>query len=163
MRVISVSCVGAVCAVAASSAQAQTVQSVMDVTATVVEACAVTTSDLAFGSYDPTAIDPTDATANIVVACTPGTIFTVALDQGTTLGATITDRRMANGVDILRYQLFSDAARLNNFGATPGLDALPAQTSTATPAIIPVFGRVAPQQNVPPGEYRDVVTVSVTY
>jgi spore coat protein U-like protein len=135
----------------------------MDVTATVVEACAVTTNDLAFGNYDPTATDPTDATANIVVACTPGTIFTVALNQGTAPGATITDRRMVNGVNTLQYGLFSDATRLNNIGATPGLDALPAQTSTATPTVVPVFGRVLPQQKVPPGEYRDTVTVSVTY
>lgn len=154
---------GFMCSGFGTSAHAQTAQSTMDVTATVVEACAVTANELAFGDYDPTAAAPTDATSNIIVACTPGTIFVIGLNQGTSSGATITDRRMANGLNFLRYGLFADAARLTNIGATPGVDALPARTSTAVPTVVPVFGRVPAMQKVQPGNYRDVVTVTVTY
>lgn len=145
------------------TAQAQTAQTTMDVTATVVEACVVAANNLTFGSYDPTSSAPKDASTSIAVTCTPGTIFTVALSQGAASGATVTDRQMVSGANRLRYGLFSDAARITNIGDTPGVDALPAITARVAPSVQSIFGRIPPQQTVPAGDYRDTVTVTVTY
>lgn len=144
-------------------AHAQTAQTTMDVTATVVEACVVTANNLAFGNYDPTRATPTDAASNVAVTCTPGTIFTVSLDQGSAPGATVTDRQMISGANRLRYGLFADAARVINIGATPGVDSLPAITASAAPSVQSIFGRIPAQQTVPAGDYRDTVTVTVAY
>lgn len=145
------------------SASAQTAQTTMDVSATVVEACIVTATNLAFGNYDPTGSNPADATSAITVTCTPGTGFTVGLNAGTTAGATVTSRQMASGSNRLGYGLYQDVARTVNWGNTPGTDTPAAATAGLTPSVLTVYGRVPAQQAVAVGSYTDTVTVTVSY
>ena len=147
----------------AASASAQTAQTTMDVSATVVDACLVTATDLAFGSYNPTATSPTDATSTIDVTCTPGTSFTVGLSAGTTAGATVSARQMASGAERLDYALYSDAPRSTNWGNTPGTDTPAASIASGTPTVLTVYGRVPAQQAVPAGSYTDTITITVSY
>lgn len=142
---------------------AQTAQTTMDVSATVVEACIVTATNLAFGNYDPTATSPTDAASSITVTCTPGTSFTVGLNAGIASGATVASRQMASGSDRLGYGLYQDAARSVNWGNTPGTDTPAAATAGLTPAALTVYGRVPAQQAVAVGSYTDTVTITVSY
>ena len=153
----------AICAVSPFTASAQTAQTTMDVSATVVEACVVTATNLAFGNYDPTAPNPSDATNSITVICTPGTSFTVGLNAGSTAGATVTSRQMASGGNRLDYGLFQDVARSVNWGNTPGTDTPAAAIAGLTPSILTVYGRVPAQQTVAVGSYSDIVTITVSY
>lgn len=146
-----------------AAASAQTAQTTMDVSATVVEACVVTATNLAFGSYDPTAPSPTDAASSVTVTCTPGTGFTVGLNVGTTSGATVTSRQMASGSNRLGYGLYQDAARSVNWGNTPGTDTPAAATADLSPSVLTVYGRVPAQQAVAVGSYTDTVTITVSY
>ncbi len=150
-------------AFSAVSASAQTAQTTMDVSATVVNACLVTATDLAFGTYDPTATSATDTTSTINVTCTPGTSFTVGLNAGTTAGTTVTTRQMASGANRLNYALYSDAPRSVNWGNTPGTDTPAATVASTTPTALTVYGRVSSQQAVPAGSYTDTVTITVSY
>ncbi len=151
------------CAILPSAAWAQTAQTTMDVSATVVKACVVSATNLAFGTYDPTSATPADATSAVTVTCTPGTSFTVGLNAGTTAGATVTTRKMASGAERLNYALYSDVARTTNWGNTPGSDTPAAVTASVTPSVLTVYGRVAAQQAVAVGSYTDTVTITVNY
>src|SRR5690349_8461784 len=87
----------------------------MGVSATVLNACLVTATNMAFGNYDPTSSSATDATSNINVTCTPGTLYNVGLNAGSTAGATVTTRKMLNGVTPLNYSLYSNSGRSTNW------------------------------------------------
>ena len=150
-------------AIASTGAQAATTTTTFPVTATVLKACAVNANPLAFGTYDPTAATPLDATTTLSVLCTVGTSFTVGLNAGTATGATVTSRKMTNGANTLNYALFQEAARTSNWGNTPGTDTPPATTAPVLPTTLTVYGRVAAAQNVPAGAYTDTVTVTVNY
>uniref|UniRef100_UPI003A83F117 Csu type fimbrial protein n=1 Tax=Sphingomonas sp. GlSt437 TaxID=3389970 RepID=UPI003A83F117 len=118
---------------------------------------------MAFGSYDPTSAVPLDASTTLLVTCTTGTVYTVALGVGGGTGATVAVRKMRNGANELHYALYQDSARTTLWGNTPGTDTPAAATASVTPATLTVYGRVAASQNVPAGTYTDAVTVTVTY
>lgn len=147
----------------ASAAEAGTVQTTMNVSATVQSSCLVSAAPMVFGSYDPTSATPTNATGLITVTCTTGTNFVVGLNAGTAAGATVSTRQMSNAAQRLNYGLFTDANRTSNWGNTSGVEALPPITATLVPSVITVYGQIAAQQNVPAGAYSDTVTVTVTY
>lgn len=144
-------------------ARAGTVQTTMNVSATVQSSCLVSAAPMLFGSYDPNNASPTNATTSITVTCTTGTSFGVGLSAGSTSGATITARHMGNAANRLNYALFSDSGRTTNWGNSPGVDAPANTTATAVPSVISVYGQIAAQQNIPAGAYSDTITVTVTY
>lgn len=72
------------------------------VSATVRRNCTITTTPLAFGTYDPVvanATTPLDATATMTIACTMGTPATIGLDDGS--NAVASQRRLTNGSSFL--------------------------------------------------------------
>lgn len=146
-----------------NAALAATATDTMGVSATVVSACILDASDLAFGNYDPTSASAVDATTTVQVTCTTGTSFTVGLNAGLASGATVTTRKLQNGANLLAYQLYSNAGRTTNWGNTPGTDTPAATVATTTPTTLTVYGRLAALQNVPAGSYSDTVTVTVNY
>jgi spore coat protein U-like protein len=147
----------------AGTAQAATTTTTFPVTATVIKACIVSASPLAFGNYDPTSATPTDATTTLSVLCTVGTSFTVGLNPGTASGATVTTRKMANGANLLNYALYQDSGHSSNWGNTAGTDTPAATTAPIGTTAMTVYGRIASGQNVPIGSYSDTITVNVTY
>lgn len=147
----------------AETASAQTATTTFPVTANVLTSCSVSANPLAFGSYDPTATAPLDATTTLSVLCTVGTSFTVGLNAGTAPGATVTARQMTNGASALNYALYQGAARTTIWGNTPGTNTPPPTTALATPSTLTVYGRVPASQNVPAGGYTDTITVTVNY
>jgi spore coat protein U-like protein len=64
--------------------------------------------------------------------------------------------------DLVSYSMFRDTARTLNWGATVGTDTVTGTGNGAAQAIT-VYGRVAAQAGVAPGNYTDTVTVTVTY
>lgn len=147
----------------AQPASAQTATTTFPVTATVLTSCSVTADPLAFGSYNPTAATPLDATTTLSVLCTVGTSFTVGLNAGTAAGATVTTRQMSNGTNRLNYALFQEAGRTTNWGNTPGTNTPAPTTAPVAATALTVYGRVAAGQNVPAGNYTDTITVTVNY
>lgn len=135
------------------------------VDATVTENCDVTASPIAFGNVDSRSTDPTTQASTISVTCTSGTGYSVAADAGLGTGATITDRKMKSGSNLLNYALYTDAGRTVIWGdgtVTTGGTKLTG-TGNGSAQTINYYGRVpGGQTTVPKGTYTDTVTVTVT-
>jgi spore coat protein U-like protein len=142
------------------SAQAATAPSSIAVSATVQATCTNTATPLAFGTYSGV---QSDSTSIVTVTCSNTTPYTVALNAGTSPGATVTTRRMTGAVGVfLSYALFSDAGRTINWGTTVGTDTI-AGTGTGAAQPLTVYGRVAAGQFPAPGAYTDTIIATVTY
>lgn len=134
----------------------------LTVSAQVVDHCAVESGSLSFGSYDPVGVqstEPKDATGTLTLSCTDGTQALVTMDDGRF--ASGGERRMAGPASHLAYAIFADPERSTPWGNEPG-EAV-AVTGTGAPQPLAVHGRIAAGQNVPAGDYADVVTVTVNF
>jgi len=140
----------------------QTATTTFRVTAKVQAVCAVTASDLGFGTYTSQSGTPLQGTTVLRATCTPSTTYNVGLDQGQSPGATINQRKMVSGTSNLNYQLYSDASRTKIWGNTTGTDTVTG-VGTGTATDHTVFGAVPAAQVVPAGDYADTITVRVYY
>ena len=126
--------------------------------------CSTYSNQVVFGTYTGGLID---VTATITVQCdTAGTAFQIGLNQGTTPGATITNRMMYGGTggqNTLGYQLFSDASRTKNWGNSSSTGWVTGTITAANTAQnYTVYARMPANENSPTGSYTDTVTISVT-
>lgn len=130
------------------------------VTVTVVKACTVTATPLAFGTYTGALIS---STSTISVACTKTTAYNVGLNAGLATGATVTNRSMTGPSSaLLGYKLFSNSGYTINWGNTVGTNTV-AGTGNGVTQPLTVYGQVPAGQLSTPGSYTDTITVSVTY
>lgn len=159
----------AVCGVAVAGPSPQ--NSTFQVTANVPGSCVIdSTTNITFVDYDPTSANATnalDAAGSVSVRCTKGIAATVTLDQGSNPGTASTCanplRQMASGTERLRYDIYSDSARTVAWGCDAANSRGFTSTSAATPETLQTFGRIPAGQDVPSGNYSDVVTVAVTF
>ena len=149
----------------ASAAQSTTT---FQVQAAVVANCLVTANSLAFGTYNPLAAD-LDVNTQVLVRCTNGTGYTVALNRGTGT-ATIAKREMTDGSgNKMNYNLYTTAGRTTIFGDGTGGTATKTGTGTGIGAgqaqTVDIFGRIPTgQDTLPIGTYTEpTITVTVTY
>lgn len=142
---------------------AGTTTDTLSVTATVSESCSLSTSTLAFGTYDPASAIDTDASTTIDAACTDGTTFAVALDGGSS--ANISARTMNDGgTNTLGYQIYTDTLRTTIWGdGTTGSTKTGTGLGPLTAVTMTAYGRITAQQNVPAGSYSDTVNVTLTF
>jgi len=140
----------------------QTAQTTFRVTANVQAVCEVTATDLAFGAYTAQAGTQLLGTTLLRATCTPGTTYNVGLNEGTSPGATVNQRKMVSGANNLNYQLYSDTNRTTIWGNTTGTDTV---TGSGTGVAVDhtVFGAVPAAQVVPAGDYADTITVRIYY
>jgi spore coat protein U-like protein len=109
----------------------------------------------------------------VSVRCTKGTAFTVALNGGSTTGGTVTQRLMTNGgspASTVQYNLYTVANFATIWGDGTGGTATVSGTgngvTVANAVAETVYGELvdsATNQVVPPGNYSDTITVTVTY
>jgi spore coat protein U-like protein len=140
----------------------QTASTTFRVTAKVNAVCAVTASDLGFGTYTSSTGTPLQGTTVLRATCTPNTSYYVGLDQGQAPGATVNTRKMVSGASNLNYQLYSDASRTKIWGNTTGTDTV-IGSGTGLAQDHTVYGSVPAAQSVPAGDYGDTITVRVYY
>ena len=143
-------------------AQSQQVSTTFRVTARVQAVCEVTASDLAFGTYTAQAGTPLQGTTLLRTTCTPNSTYNIGLNEGTSPGATVNQRKMVSGAQALNYQLYSDSARSTIWGNTPGTNTVTG-VGTGIAQDHTVFGAVPAAQVVPAGDYQDTITVRVYY
>lgn len=143
---------------------AATTTTTFKVTANVPAQCKVTAADLVFGAVDPLGIN-VDQSSAITVNCTKNSAYTVGLDAGVTAGATIAQRKMANGPDTMNYNLYLDAGRASVWGTAAGSVATGTGTGLGNALTHTVYGRVPTgQTNLAVGSYQEsTITVTVTY
>lgn len=154
---------------AIAPADAATATANLGVSATVSSNCSISTSPVAFGSYDPVgtnAATPLDSAGTVTVTCTSGASTTITLGQGANAGGGSTEgspvRRMRDsGSGYLSYALYQDASRMTAWGNTGPTGV--SHTGTGSSANISVYGRVAAGQNVASGSYSDTVLATITF
>lgn len=146
-----------------ASLSAATKSQTFQVLATMVSDCTVISApNIDFGSIG-VLTNNIDVTSTLTVACTPGTTYTVSLDAGTGAGSTITDRRMASGGGgSLKYQLFRDTGRTQNWGNTAGTDTQ-GGTGTGGNSAYTIYARIPAQTAPAVGSYTSTVTATITY
>ncbi|MDA8708694.1 spore coat U domain-containing protein [Hellea sp.] len=141
--------------IGAGTASAQDATGTLNVNATVLNVCTVTTSPVVFGQ-----VGLTDVSANgtISVACTIAVPFDVALDGGGS--GDITARQLENTAgDVFGYQLYTTADNTVVWGDGTNGDTVAGSGPQAT---LTVYGATT-SGPVAPGTYTDDVTVTVTY
>jgi spore coat protein U-like protein len=145
-------------------ANAASVTATFTVTATINPACTIQATQLDFGTYADAQVD---GQSTITVTCTNTTGWEVALNEGSSAGATVGNRRMTGpGPSNLNYGLFTDAARTITWGDHPALPGQNTVTGTGTGAgqALTVFGRIPAGQRTPrPGAFLDTITATVTF
>jgi spore coat protein U-like protein len=139
----------------------------LNVSANVDAACLISTTDLAFGTYDflvTNRVTGLNGTGSVTVTCTTGTGTNVTLGEGqnkvTSTPAT-PDRLMANGANRLGYYLYTTAAHATVWGDTVATGQL--DTGNGSAQLLTVYGVVTGAQNVPAGTYTDIVIATVTF
>lgn len=167
----------------ATTSWAGTQTSNVTVSASVVNNCTIsTTTQLAFGNYDPTSGTALTGNGAVTVTCTKGSSgVTLGVDNGANYGLATgygTDRSMAGAVggDYLAYELFqpngtgagatTTTTAFGNSGA--GLYTIPAFASGTTGVVVNIFGSIPINQDVTGGTgagnaYTDTVVATVTF
>jgi spore coat protein U-like protein len=140
----------------------QTAQTTFRVSARVQAVCDIAASDLAFGNYTAQSGTPLLGTTLLRATCTPNTAYQVGLNEGTSPGATVNQRKMVSGANSLNYQLYSDASRSTIWGNTPGTDTVTG-VGTGIAQNHTVYGTVPAAQVVPAAEYSDTIVVRIYY
>ena len=150
----------------ASNGYAQSTTANMSVTASIVNACSIATTTLAFGPYVSGPNNAlTDGTATVTTVCTIDAVTTVMLSEGVNPTGTSTpaapQRQMANGTNRLAYFLYQNTARDQVWGDTSltGVGGV----GTGGQVVLTVYGRIPVGQNKPAGNYADTVVATVTF
>ncbi len=160
--------VAIVCALAITSTSARAVVATnsFQVTANVSSSCTVSGSTLNFGTgIDPIAAAvPLNAASALSVRCTNTTPYAIALDAGVNAGGStsFSTRKIANGVNTLGYQLYTDSSRTTVWGNGTG-SSTSSGTGTGSTQSVSIYGQLPSLVGAVPGTYTDTVTVTISY
>jgi spore coat protein U-like protein len=117
------------------------------------QACSLTISALNFGTYSGSALN---GAATGTVVCSGG--WNIPMYAGTGEGATEAIRYMTGpGGAKLSYKLFTDSARINNWGDTTNSEA----SGTGNATVI-VYGHITLGQTLAVGTYTDTMSTATT-
>jgi len=150
----------------ASNGYAATETASLAVSASITNACTISTTPLAFGLYvsGPGNVAK-DGTGTVTTTCTTGASNTVTLGQGANIAGGSTDavplRQMADGTNRLAYSLYQDAGRTTVWGNTTPTGVT--GTGTGSAVQLTVFGQIPAGQSKPAGTYADTVVATVTF
>ena len=129
------------------------------VTATVVANCTISATALAFGTYTSNASKT--ATSTIFVTCTNMTTYTVGLNQGASVGATVNTRAMTGpSAALLYYHIYQQSSHSTGWNNT---DVTVAGTGTGSAQTLTAYGIILSGQLVRPGSYTDTIVANITY
>lgn len=109
---------------------------------------------LGFGNYDVFATLPDDTAGSLTYSCTASP----AVSFGPSADGSVRPRQMHHifGLDVLRYDVYFDAARTVPWSSAP--IALPSGNRT-----VPFYGRIFSGQDVATGLYADIVTITLNF
>jgi spore coat protein U-like protein len=149
------------------------------VSATVSQGCIIsTTAALAFGAYDPTGANATNAlnaTGQVSVACSKGsTGLTIGMDNGTHVLGTQRQMQGVIATDLLQYNLFQPPTNVAGVactfpGSIPWNTTTPAGVLTITSAptkaarLYNVCGTIPGGQDASTGSYTDTIIATLNF
>lgn len=127
-------------------------------------ACSVNTTGVSFGNYDIVAPVPLDSTGTISITCDEVPPSDVTISMGPSVNSGIFNPRQMKhitGADLLNYNLFTKQSRTTVWGDGTGgtTNVVIKGTKKRT---VTIYGSIPPKQNVTPGTYGDILTVTIT-
>lgn len=133
--------------------------------------CGLSTTSMAFGSYNPLTAPAVDSSATVRVSCTGVVSVLISYQLSLSAGSgTMSARQMASGANRLNYNLYSDTTRSTVWGDGSAGSVIQSNTllldllGLAPAQVYTVYGRLAAgQRTAVPGSYSDTVTVTLTY
>lgn len=157
-------CVLAALLLAAETSHATTTTTTFTASAVIAASCTVSATNLAFGTYSATSGTALTGTSTINVYCTSGTPYTVAMNVGSG-GGTFATRAMANGGNLMNYNLYTSAAHTTVWGDGTSSTATVAGNGAGVLTSSPntVYGDIPIAQDLPAGTYTSTITVTVSY
>ena len=131
--------------------------------------CTVGATPVVFGLYNPIsgASVADNGTVSITCGKGPSASYTISMTAGG--GETYTPREMASGANLLRYNLYTDAAYTKIWGdGTGGTFTVPGRMTIrpgpkAVTKQYPVYGLIPARQVAHTGSYTDTITVMVSF
>jgi len=127
--------------------------------------CTITFNDINHGTVTSLAADNDAASTGDNITCTFGDAYSIGLNVGTG-GGTYATRTLANGLNALNFNVYSDASRSTIWGDGSGGSAAVTGTSTGggTADPLTVYSRVfGPQTGKPEGTYSSTITATATF
>jgi spore coat protein U-like protein len=149
--------------VAGCEQQAQPILGVtsFSVSATIEPVCTLTAGRLDFGSIVSLAT-PVDAVTTLMLRCTRGTAYEIALEGGNGGGKDPARRLLVSGPNALAYAIFTDPGRRSPWGGTRNADTVRG-TGTGSTEQVFVYGRIYAQFVSAASQYSDSLLVSIRY
>ena len=147
----------------------------MAVTASINANCTMSTTDLAFGAYDPIAANATSdlrTTATVSTTCTSGATGVVTMSQGDHFLYCVNNdchRQLANAEEtgFLRYNIYTSASYyMSNIwnNNVEEMSSVAQVLGSGVSQDLTVYGEIPKnQKNAPAGSYTDTITVTLTY
>ena len=133
--------------------------------ANVVKNCTITTTPVAFGSYDPVVVNatkPRDGEGTVSVTCTKGAVAKIGLNTGSNAQGP-TRRMVAGAEEYLGYELYRDTGHATIWGDTTGTVLNIPAAPNRDPRDFTVYGRVPGAQDASVGNYTDTVVATVNF
>lgn len=126
-------------------------------------ACTIGATGVSFGAYDVFSAVPVDATGSVVFQCDRRRPVSIGLDAGSAPG--FGQRRMRQGSETLRYDLYLDAVRTLVWG--DGTGGTRRYVRSPTPVdqnvTVTIFGRIPAGQDVAAGPYADSLMATIDF
>jgi len=126
--------------------------------------CTISTTSVAFGSYDVFSGADVNTTGSVTINCGSAVRnLTVSLSQGSS--GTYANRTLVKGGETLAYNLFTDAACTSVWGdGTPGTQTyFNADPPNNTNVVLTIYGRITALQDVSAGAYSDTITATINW
>jgi spore coat protein U-like protein len=133
-------------------------------TALVGVGCLVNTTNLNFGNIGTSIGANVDSAATVTVNCPSLQSYNITIGVGVGAGATLASRKMTrtSGTETLNFTVYRNAARTQLWGTAIGTDTVSA-TGTGANQTFTAFGRIPTGQTALPGNYTDVLVVTIDY
>jgi spore coat protein U-like protein len=133
-------------------------------TADAYAACSVSTPAINFGNYDSFVTAPLNTTGTITVSCDTAPPVDVTISISASLNSGLFNPRQmkhATRPNLLDYNLYTKQNRTTVWGDGTGGTSTVVVKGTRQRNVT-VYGSITPRQNVPPGIYGDILTVTIT-
>ncbi|MDB5833392.1 MAG: hypothetical protein JWR14_3222 [Caballeronia sp.] len=131
-------------------------------TATVVNNCNISATNLNFGATGLLS-HALSATASITAQCTNGDAYRIALNGGTTANVAARQMARSGGGGAVNYQLYVDAGLTTTWGDGTAGTTQATGTGTGNSQVLTVYGTVPVQTTPAPGTYTDTITATISF
>jgi spore coat protein U-like protein len=120
---------------------------------------------VAFGPYDVFTGSPTKGTGSIAYRCrSVGGVHFMTMSLSTGISGSFATRTLRSGANVLKYNLYPDAANSQPWGDGTGstylyqIDPVDQKVYSLT-----VYGTIPPGQDVATGNYTDSITITMNF